>query len=194
VRRTDWSGRGGTPLEPLGKVVHLVAGGQPETFFLSAGQPLVARLSSTSQRAREVELEYHLIDAARAEIAHVREIPHVLTAPFGTGFTRQLQLVPSAAGAQLELRCKGLAVGGELHALELGDGARGAVVRGPELPYVCFALRTDAPLDECWISTSGEIDAFLRLPGGPSSALLTTLVLTEWNEGLRAQLETLLGR
>src|SRR5262245_5152440 len=37
VKRTDWSGRGGTPLEPLGKVVQLVGGGAPHPLLMLSG-------------------------------------------------------------------------------------------------------------------------------------------------------------
>lgn len=52
VNRTDWTGRGGTPLEPLGKIIHLVDGGTPQAMFELRHQdgkltPLRAKLRST---------------------------------------------------------------------------------------------------------------------------------------------------
>src|SRR5688572_11621314 len=74
VKRTDWTGRGGTPLEPLGKVVHLVDGGRPESIFSIAGAraPLQARLSGTRIDGSRTLLEYHLMLGSR-EVAHVVE-------------------------------------------------------------------------------------------------------------------------
>src|SRR6185503_126244 len=83
VKRTDWSGRGGTALEPLGKVVHLVEGGKPEASFLTQGKALSARLSGTRVSPAAGSLEYHLVQGGR-EVAHVQELPHVLTTNFGT--------------------------------------------------------------------------------------------------------------
>jgi mono/diheme cytochrome c family protein len=100
VKRTDWTGRGGTALEPLGKVVHLVEGGEPTTSFLSGGTALLARLSGT--RAREqATLEYHLVGGQR-ELAHVEERPTVVVTEVGTGYERRFRF--SSLAAPLELR------------------------------------------------------------------------------------------
>lgn len=34
VSREDWKGRGGTPLKPLGRIVHLIEGGEPASEFV----------------------------------------------------------------------------------------------------------------------------------------------------------------
>ncbi len=52
VNRTDWTGRGGTPLEPLGKIIHLIEGGKPPAMFelkkpSGTFAPLRAKLRST---------------------------------------------------------------------------------------------------------------------------------------------------
>ena len=52
VDRTDWIGRGGTPLAPLGRVVALLEGGEPRSTFARVDgarlSPLAARLRGTS--------------------------------------------------------------------------------------------------------------------------------------------------
>src|SRR5262245_34535647 len=102
VKRTDWTGRGGTALEPLGKVVHLVESGKPEATFQSGGKPLVARLSGTRVTPSAGTVEYHLIEGGR-EMAHVEEHPQVLATSFGTGYRRDFRMVGTAT-AELSLR------------------------------------------------------------------------------------------
>lgn len=89
VKRTDWTGRGGTALEPLGKAVHLVEGGKPEATFHFAGKPLVARLSSTRVDAG-ARIDYHLVEGGR-EVGHVEETPSVVSTAFGTGYERRFR-------------------------------------------------------------------------------------------------------
>jgi mono/diheme cytochrome c family protein len=96
VKRTDWTGRGGTALEPLGKVVQLVGEGKPDPLFsLAAGVvPLAARLSGTRVDGARVVLDYHLIQKGR-ELAHVEESPCVLRLPTGTGYARRFRITGS---------------------------------------------------------------------------------------------------
>lgn len=100
VRRTDWTGRGGTALEPLGKVVHLVEGGKPAATFTSGGKALIARLSGTRTGA-DVAIEYHLVDGQR-ELAHVEEIPGVVRTEVGTGYERRFRFLAMSAPLALE--------------------------------------------------------------------------------------------
>jgi mono/diheme cytochrome c family protein len=107
VKRTDWSGRGGTPLEPLGKAVHLVEGGKPEATFFRGATPLVARLSGTEMRNAEnggcfATLQYHLLNAT-GELGHVMEVPLVRTESIGTGYSRTFD-VRGTSAAQISLR------------------------------------------------------------------------------------------
>jgi len=75
VIRTDWTGRGGTPLNPLGKIVVLIAGGNPEGMFVKEdGTPLRARLASTSVAGEQGTLRYELVDQSGSVVAGVVEI------------------------------------------------------------------------------------------------------------------------
>jgi len=104
VKRSDWTGRGGTPLEPLGKVVQLLDGGKPEaTFGLNGGRlPLEARLSGTSVKDGAL-LSYHLLLAGR-EVAHVEERPSIWKEAMGTGFSRSFELTCGARPCHLALK------------------------------------------------------------------------------------------
>jgi mono/diheme cytochrome c family protein len=188
VKRSDWSGRGGTPLEPLGKVVHLVEGGKPEATFFRGTTPLVARLSGTLLEGQGAGIEFHLTEAGR-ELAHVREIPSVLTTAFGTGYSRVFGLRGTAG---VELAARSPAFDG---ATVLASGARGhehwQVVRGPDGPATFVLLGVRGSAKESRVTERGQIETTLALrPGVADSALvLMVLVLVDWNEDVRAQLE-----
>jgi mono/diheme cytochrome c family protein len=63
VERSDWTDRGGSPLTPLGIVVVLVEGGNPNGMFQSAdGKPLRAKLKSTNVLTAFGTLQYELLD------------------------------------------------------------------------------------------------------------------------------------
>jgi mono/diheme cytochrome c family protein len=134
VKRTDWTGRGGTPLEPLGKVVHLVEGGRPRaTFSLAGGAiPLAARLSGTRVEKERVTVEYHLVRDG-IEVAHVAESPRVFATPLGTGFVRHFEIRggqrpvhlaladPTQGPGTLELRMEGGDAYGAVNPTEHGS-------------------------------------------------------------------------
>lgn len=74
VSRTDWTGRGGTPLKPLGKIVVLVNGGNPNGMFtMEDGAPLHARLTSSSVFDERGTISYDLVDQTATVVAGVTE-------------------------------------------------------------------------------------------------------------------------
>ena len=74
VSRTDWTGRGGTPLEPLGKIVVLVGRGDPNGMFIGEdGTPLHARLTSSCVFGELGTISYDLVDQAGTVVAGVTE-------------------------------------------------------------------------------------------------------------------------
>jgi len=97
VRRTDWSGRGGTPLEPLGRVVWTDADGDPPQRWLRPASepsaqpvPYVAQLRGTTQG----KLWYRLMpDAQSTEPAFsVFESGRAAAVGSAVGFARNLSL------------------------------------------------------------------------------------------------------
>jgi hypothetical protein len=200
VKRTDWSGRGGTPLEPLGKAVHLVEGGKPEATFFRGATPLVARLSGTEMRNAEnggcfATLQYHLLSAA-GELGHVMEVPLVRTESIGTGYSRTFD-VKGTSAAQISLRTPALS-GAEL----LASGSQPEfheqwqVVRTPSGPPV-FQLVISYGKDVATRRTElGQLEATIALEPGSREAKsdmksgfdLWELVLVDWNEQVRADL------
>lgn len=94
VKRSDWTGRGGTALEPLGKVVHLMEGGKPEpTFTTEAGEPLTAGLDGTWILGGEVGVTYSLQTADGRHVAQVWESCSPVTRTTATGFARHFRVV-----------------------------------------------------------------------------------------------------
>lgn len=77
VDRTDWSGRGGQKLKPLGTVARMVNDGDdfaPWTRLVSGDErPLVAKLSAAEIRDDMVTLEFSLLDGERT-VADVTEV------------------------------------------------------------------------------------------------------------------------
>ncbi len=74
VSRTDWTGRGGSPLEPLGKIVVLVGAGNPTGMFTKEdGTPLRARLVRSSVFGERGTISYNLLDQEGSVVAEVTE-------------------------------------------------------------------------------------------------------------------------
>jgi mono/diheme cytochrome c family protein len=194
VKRTDWTGRGGTPLEPLGKVVHLVEGGKPEPVFSLKGQPLTTRLSGTRLHVagKQVygdsgphfasaapEIDYHVANGAR-EVAHAHEIPMVLTESIGTGYQRSIWF----DGVADEALNVALPIPAKASVLAKGDNQFGAwaVVQAEGGPVVCLALEEDgAKLD-----AGKRLEATLSLKKGKrhEGVTLIELVLVGWTPGM----------
>lgn len=114
VDRTDWVGRGGTGLQPLGKVVTLVEGGNPEATFtlLNEGKAstLEARLLMSQTRRIDspeqylAQLAYKLVDQAGARVVDVVETVAPVQYDFGSGYRRQWILIALSDGLNLGLR------------------------------------------------------------------------------------------
>ncbi len=195
VRRTDWTGRGGTPLEPLGKVVFLVEGGKPETlFYVDRGQtPLSAHLASTAAGTSAVTLDYHLIHDDR-ELAHATETPRVLVTPHGTGFSRSLRVFGGPSAVDMWVSTPALGDGEQRH-LSSGPKASWSVWQVTDGPLVCTALRFDRQPMESRGGSLGRLEIPFALGAGDARELeLSVLTLTEWSDAVRAHLESLFAR
>jgi mono/diheme cytochrome c family protein len=107
VKRTDWGGRGGTPLEPLGQVVWSEAAPQPpwcdavaasfaDSGDWAEGRPLSARLLATSSEpAASVTYALTSTDVSGAALrpyALVTETPGASQLGEHAGFARHLRL------------------------------------------------------------------------------------------------------
>jgi hypothetical protein len=184
VERTDWRGRGGTALNPLGRVVLLLEGGRPEALFRRRqDQPLAARLSSTQAGRESVTLEYHLVDAD-GEAAHVRETPRVLSTPFGTGFSRHLALEECRAG----LEVFGPRFGADALVL---DPWVAAVSFAEDRPPLLLCLRSADGSRPHLLGSEEPRVRWVLQPGADRRCALeiVTLSLPRWDDGVRSEVE-----
>jgi len=192
VKRSDWTGRGGTSLEPLGKVVHLVEGGKPEPLFTTlAGQPLTARLSGT--RIKEVgALDYHLVLDKR-EVAHVDEVPAVWSLEFGTGYVRAMELVATGAEAKILMRDPTQGPGDELYmsdqAFELFSSNL-RVIASVRKTASSLELRFVSVPEGSWSRKNGVLSIELD-PKRRVSVGVGAVPLSEWNDAVKKQWESM---
>jgi mono/diheme cytochrome c family protein len=66
VNRKDWGGRGGGPVEPLGKVVHLMKGGEPPATFLMKNN-LGGKPDRGGKKRASIDLRYQLTSTRIAD-------------------------------------------------------------------------------------------------------------------------------
>ncbi len=173
VKRTDWGGRGGTPLEPLGKVVWSdLAGNPPQRWNLARAErvaaddrkrdgsvvehlsPLRALLRSTSVHAGVPRLDYDLYipGAADDPVATVHESVRFLAMGPLSGFVRTIEVDTHPGGwSVLALVAQDAAAGAQ----DLGLSARTGVVG-----------QLDAPDDGLvWWFRSDSADGSIELTG-----------------------------
>jgi cytochrome c553 len=107
VNRTDWIGRGGTALEPLGPVVLLEKEGAPPATFIvrvdGRQQDLHSRLRGTVIARGEVWIQSQLLDAKGQVLAFVDERLQSQLAPFGSGYQRTWRVQALDRAIQIEL-------------------------------------------------------------------------------------------
>lgn len=102
--RSDWGGRGGSPLRPLGQLIHTDGGGDPPaTFEIEGGGALPAKLTSCWQQGGRPHLRYSLLSADRREQVRVVETQRPEGLTVGPGFTRELVLGTAPARRRLAM-------------------------------------------------------------------------------------------
>ena len=80
VERTDWGGRGGSPLKPLGVIVVLIENGDPSGMFqTSDGRELKAKLKSTNVSTSNGIVQYDLLDTTGKIYATISETCNTTT-------------------------------------------------------------------------------------------------------------------
>ncbi len=99
VNRTDWVGRGGTPLEPLGQVVLAMEGGDPGPTFGLAAAALHSKFKGSWVRGATAGLRYELLDDEGLLHARVEESCTNLAISTATGIRRSFVLSDCASGS-----------------------------------------------------------------------------------------------
>ena len=97
ARRTDWTGRGGTPIQPLGVVIWLNERGDPRQQVgrlddQGAWHRATAELRATRTPAPGALIEWDALADDGSLIARVSERPRALITALGSGFARELTL------------------------------------------------------------------------------------------------------
>jgi hypothetical protein len=89
VNRDDWGGRGGSPLRPLGKMIHAPKDpARPAQWRRSGGDSLKASLRSTTTAGGVAALSYELINSKGEVLASCEERPRMLSTTHGSGYAR----------------------------------------------------------------------------------------------------------
>ena len=129
VKRKDWENRGGDFLEPLGKVIHLVDGGDPDTMWqlgslLGGNMDVNLRLLATEVSDGQAWLEYALLDGNNKEFMAMRETSSALSLGGWSGFRRVFKSIRRPPGLTLTFREPKL----NGRTVELGESGRTAQV------------------------------------------------------------------
>ena len=87
VDRADWGGRGGTPLQALGKVIYSPRDQLRPSAWRRANEGyLRPRLRATSTANGRAQIEYELVDSKGAVLATCVESPRMLSTSHGSGY------------------------------------------------------------------------------------------------------------
>ncbi len=182
VRRSDWGGRGGTPLEPLGKPMHLLDGGAPPALFADErNRPLHARLRGTRIEGGRAWVAFTLHDAAGEQLAAVRESGASASTGQAAGYRRTLEIE-----AEVDLRLHLL--GGAAEML-LAQGTGGPVAYwlrgGSEEQPVVVGVAADRGLQ---VLLQQPEASQVQLRRGSLRVEITTLLPSSWTTELQQEL------
>ena len=100
VRRADWTGRGGSSLEPLGQLVWLNERGSPRAAAAlsssmngdESSAPLVAELRATRAPPEGASVLWDAHQPDGTLVAHIDEQLRAVQTPYGGGFVRVLRV------------------------------------------------------------------------------------------------------
>ena len=206
VDRTDWSGRGGTPLRLLGRTFHREEGGRPRPPFSLFGaygrRPLKVRLQATTAGGKVARLESSLALGKGDELLleETQKVPQVRGA---TGVSRRMVL----KGAPRAIRLAFRALAFPEDALWEDGRPRSFEALGPlglseplDLPAF-FAVRRsngewilvhlDGPPGTRLLDEPREVHLALDLPPGRDVVVTVTLLhAPRWTEEVKDNLES----
>jgi hypothetical protein len=196
VERSDWVGRGGTPLAPLGRTIRVLEGGAPAAAFALAASdrpaPLRAQLASTSVEDGRAWIAYDLIDGDGTLRARVRESVSTLSTSLGGGWTRRFVL-DGAPRTELSLRIASLAGAPIVERFRASseNDEHWSVLRGEDGVFACLGVAGGADTEE----RGGALAARFALDReGRADVRVTTLLLPTWSAGMRAAFAAEAGR
>jgi len=129
VKRKDWENRGGDFLEPLGTVIHLVDGGDPDTMWLlgsllGGNMDIKLKMLATEIADGQAWLEYALLDGNGKEFMRMKETGSAISFGGWSGYRRVFKSINRPPGLTLTFRDPKL----NGRTVELGEGGRTAQV------------------------------------------------------------------
>jgi mono/diheme cytochrome c family protein len=129
VKRKDWENRGGDLLEPLGTLIHVVDGGDPQSMWLLGSllggtMDVKLKLRATEISEGKAWIEYSLLDGNGKEFMAMRETGRALSLGGWSGYRRVFRSIHRPPGLQLTLREPQL----NSRTVKLGDNGRSATV------------------------------------------------------------------
>jgi mono/diheme cytochrome c family protein len=206
VERTDWVGRGGTPLKPLGVPVVLFGGGDPGPALemlevgaqdtplgLAASQPLETRLLAIRECGHSVMLSQALTWHG-SSVAVVDETVRAVAGPTGVAWERSFELVAQQTNAPWTLVMRLAPAGAPVS--PAADAPPGQVLSTlPDGRIACLQVgvaATDMLPDAVdWrVERAGDA-ARLRVELAPHRGVrlvVRTILLSEWTDATRAAL------
>lgn len=204
VERSDWTGRGGAPLKPLGRVVHLLGGGKPDAPWMLESrrerqqdgstvidaESLQARFSGSWVRGADAGLSYTLRRADGTNVARIEDDMHVLGTSVGAGYRRRLRIAGATEGKILAVLANG---GGQPVASFTTDSDSGSIrweVRKLDQGmFECAGVHSGGAGGGPAASSSGPV-ARIELTRDTRTELLASVVLTAaWNEEVQQALQ-----
>lgn len=197
AKRTDWAGRGGTPLEPLGQVVWLNDGGTPRSEWETwDAEPLHRELVALSTPADgPPRVESLLRDGTGTTVARVTETLEVAHCVLGLMWRRRLTVEPQVErGLALRwlLRSNGGARGG-WHQGSDGQLLEGQWIRRDDGASVVAMLKQPFP-SRTGPRQDGVCDLSPSEHDGPIELTLDLLVTRQWSDDDQVALHLELAR
>jgi len=194
VERQDWTGRGGTPLKPLGPVIHTLHGGIPgPAFQLADGahtRVLAAKMRSTWVRGVDVGLSYDLNDESGRPWARVEEAVRAIATPKASGFERSFSIDARASHSAGTWSLSGdlIAPIGARLPWEPNTADAGQQIR---------AYRSESGLVQVVsVVGAGSLDeGWARIDGGVERrVVVTTLLCPQWDEATQSVVRAQVAR
>lgn len=201
AERTDWMGRGGTQLKPLGKLVADL-GAAPRAMFEIPGvlearyddpakraTPLFARIRNTRSERDRLVVAYDLLrneHDCESILLHVEESIGSATTSVGSGWRRRFSITNSGDSA-VNVQLVEPIDRAKLGLNEVGaEQSKGIVIRGGEVATVTSTTRGPTLLRH-WHSLDGRAsrvgESGARIePGPPVVFELVTVIAPSWNE------------
>lgn len=193
VERTDWNGRGGTPLRPLGGLIWTDSGGDPgSTFTLGSRTDLVRRLTESGGARLESEL---VVDGQR--VALVEERLEAIRRGALHGFRQALHIArqPSQPLHLWIARPAPAQLVASIEAQDDADQPTWRIYERSDGVYECVGIRLEEsvggirpllfePDQRLYVAILPVVGSVTITLGGPR-VVIDRLFSTEWSETIR---------